>query len=184
MKHLYEKGLFAAAYAGVALWGAYEMTLPVNQTAVSEEITGHLLILGALYGFFRLMLAHSLCWNAYTWSVILVDMGFGLRFWYDASALGMHHHILLWPEPFFYGSLALYMILRAVLLYEQRKRTDVKWQYPTAGYRRIAGISAACGVLVLFLHHPAVIVLCLLAGSAAAFAGWTEELEENHRFSY
>lgn len=183
MKHPYEKTLFTIAYLAVAAWGVYEMRLPVDHNAVAEEVAGHLLLLGGLYGFFRLMLAHYLHWNAITWGVIALDMAFGLRFWYDAAANGLHKHILLHDDTAFYVTLGFYMVIRGVLLIYQRKK-DFGWHYKEIGYRRIAWLSMASGVLAALAEHPYAVAFCVLAGTAASAAGWTETLEEHHKFSY
>ena len=119
MTHPYEKGLFGAAYVSVCLWAVYEWMQPVNGHAVAEETVGHLLIIGALYGFFRLMLAHSIHWDRLAWGTVGADMLFGLYFWYDASAAGIHRYLMLSGPEVFYHILALYMAVRSTFLLRQ-----------------------------------------------------------------
>ena len=102
MTHPYEKGLFGAAYVSVCLWAVYEWMQPVNGHAVAEETWG-ICSSSALF-----MVFSGLCWlipfiwgtgwPGGLWEPICF---FGLYFWYDASAAGIHRYLMLsGPEVF------------------------------------------------------------------------------------
>lgn len=182
MTHLYEKGLFAAAYVAVCLWTVYEWIQPVNGHAVAEEAVGHLLIIGALYGFFRLMIARSLHWNCLAWGTVAADMLFGVYFWYDASAAGIHRYLMLSDPALFYRMLGLYMVIRSGLLLQQNGGFSMM----QGGQRYVVGaaFAAAAGLAAAVMQVPVSAAVCILAGTGAALLGWTGELEENHPFPY
>lgn len=182
MTHPYEKGLFGAAYVSVCLWAVYEWMQPVNGHAVAEETVGHLLIIGALYGFFRLMLAHSIHWDRLAWGTVGADMFFGLYFWYDASAAGIHRYLMLSGPEVFYHILALYMAVRSTFLL--RQNGGFSSLQGGRMYMLGAAVSLSAGLAAALLQTPASAAVCIAAGTAAAWMGWRGELQENHPFSY